>query len=295
MSNFTPYLEETIYVDFITSSPSTGAAADADSLPTCAVYEQTSDTALVTPTVVKRTSLTGNYRVPVVCTAANGFEVAKSYSVVVSATVGAVAAKAVAANFQVRDSIATELINGTVGVVGTVNALATDAITAASIDAGVITELRAVANGASDSGTTTTMVDAARTEADTDYWAGDIILFTSGTIYGQARVITGFVPATDTITFTPATTQAVGTHSYEILPGARAVLAGITHTLARVPNVTLADTVTTYTGNTPQTGDSFPKTNSLTFTVAGQVDSNVQSINDVTITGDGQVGTEFGV
>jgi hypothetical protein len=37
------------------------------------------------------------------------------------------------------------------------------------------------------------------------------------------------------------------------------------------------------------------KTDSLAFTVAGQVDANVQSINDVTITGNGQVGTEFGV
>lgn len=37
------------------------------------------------------------------------------------------------------------------------------------------------------------------------------------------------------------------------------------------------------------------KTDSLTFTVAGQVDANVQSINDVAITGNGQVGTEFGV
>lgn len=37
------------------------------------------------------------------------------------------------------------------------------------------------------------------------------------------------------------------------------------------------------------------KTDSLTFTVAGQVDANVQRINDVTITGDGQTGTEFGV
>lgn len=36
------------------------------------------------------------------------------------------------------------------------------------------------------------------------------------------------------------------------------------------------------------------KTDSLTFTVAGQVDSNVQSINDVTITGDG-VSPKFGV
>lgn len=37
------------------------------------------------------------------------------------------------------------------------------------------------------------------------------------------------------------------------------------------------------------------KTDSLTFTVAGVVDANVQRINDVTITGNGQVGTEFGV
>lgn len=37
------------------------------------------------------------------------------------------------------------------------------------------------------------------------------------------------------------------------------------------------------------------KTDSLTFTVAGNVDANIQKINDVTITGDGQSGTEFGV
>lgn len=37
------------------------------------------------------------------------------------------------------------------------------------------------------------------------------------------------------------------------------------------------------------------QTDKLTFTVANQLDSNVQSINDVTITGNGQVGTEFGV
>lgn len=37
------------------------------------------------------------------------------------------------------------------------------------------------------------------------------------------------------------------------------------------------------------------KTDSLTFTKTGEVDANVQSINDVTITGDGAPGTEFGV
>lgn len=37
------------------------------------------------------------------------------------------------------------------------------------------------------------------------------------------------------------------------------------------------------------------KTDSLTFTQAGHVDANVQRINDVTITGNGQTGTEFSV
>lgn len=36
------------------------------------------------------------------------------------------------------------------------------------------------------------------------------------------------------------------------------------------------------------------KTDSLTFTVAGQVDSNIQYVNDVAVTGNGQVGTEWG-
>jgi hypothetical protein len=37
------------------------------------------------------------------------------------------------------------------------------------------------------------------------------------------------------------------------------------------------------------------KTDQLTFTTANELDANVQRINNVTITGDGQVGTEFGV
>ncbi len=76
----------------------------------------------------------------------------------------------------------------------------------------------ALTTGTADSGSTTTMVDAALTEADTDYWAGSWIRFTSGNISGQTRLITGFTPASDTITFAPATTQAVATHNYEILP-----------------------------------------------------------------------------
>lgn len=98
-----PRLEETIYVDFITSA-STGAATDADSTPTIEVFEDATDTAILTPTATKRTSKTGDYRVPIACTAANGFEDLKSYNVIASATVGGIAAKAVVARFQVRST-----------------------------------------------------------------------------------------------------------------------------------------------------------------------------------------------
>lgn len=99
-----------------------------------------------------------------------------------------------------------------------VGAMAANVITAAATAADFATEVRAVASGTSDSGSTTTMVDAARTEADTDWWKGALIVFTSGTVAGQARVITAFDPATDTITFAPATTAAVSTQTYEIWP-----------------------------------------------------------------------------
>ena len=106
--------------------------------------------------------------------------------------------------------------------------IATDAIGAAQLATDAVTEItdatktaHGVVSGTADSGTTTTMVDAALTQADTDYWKGSTIVFTSGTISGQARLITGFTPASDTVTFAPATTQAVGTNTYIIVPAGR--------------------------------------------------------------------------
>jgi len=96
-----PILGETIVLDFVVSA-ATGAAADADATPTCAVFEDTTDTPILTPTVTKRTGLSGQYRVTVAATTGNGFEIDKTYNVVVSATVGTVATKGVVGTFQVR-------------------------------------------------------------------------------------------------------------------------------------------------------------------------------------------------
>lgn len=135
----------------------------------------------------------------------------------------------------VTNAVTVGTINA--GVI-TATAIATGAIDADAIAADAVTEIRSVVSGTADSGTTTTLVDAARTEADTDYWRGCTLLMTSGTIAGESRIITAFNPATDTITVDRAFTQAVGTQTYEILPCGPALLAATTHTSATVPTVT---------------------------------------------------------
>ena len=64
-------LGSTAHLDFVLTNPGTGAAATGSSI-TVRVFEDDNDTAIVTPTATERTSQTGNYRVPVVATTANG-------------------------------------------------------------------------------------------------------------------------------------------------------------------------------------------------------------------------------
>ena len=96
-------------------------------------------------------------------------------------------------------------------------AIATDAIDADAIAADAVAELRSLVTGTSDSGSSTTMVDAVRTEAD-DVWNGCWIMSTSGATINQIRLITNFVASSDTMTFAPAMTASIGTSTYEILP-----------------------------------------------------------------------------
>ncbi len=98
---------------------------------------------------------------------------------------------------------------------------ATDQINAAADQALVDADISklVVATGTCDSGTTTTCVDAAAfTTADADYYAkGFAMLFTSGTLNGQSACIYDFNVAADRVTFRPALTQAVSTHTYALL------------------------------------------------------------------------------
>ena len=142
-------LETSVTFDFITSSFSTGAAADADSTPSFEVFEADTDTALTlsTSSIAKRTGKTGNYRATFTVAAADGFEAGKSYNVVASATVGSVAGKGVVGRFIAR----SKDVDG----VG----LADDAITAGKFDESTAFPLKSA-----DTGST----QGARTGADSD-------------------------------------------------------------------------------------------------------------------------------
>lgn len=75
-----------------THTASTGAATDADAVPTYRVYEDETATPILTGSMAKLddAGTTGFYSERIQLTAANGFETGKSYTIYISATVGSI-------------------------------------------------------------------------------------------------------------------------------------------------------------------------------------------------------------
>lgn len=163
-------LEQTITLDFVTSDPETGEAVSASSV-TVRVFEETSDAPILTPTATERTGYTGNYRVQVACTTANGFEEGKSYSAVVEAVVNGVNAKAVLANFRIVRKIPRSDV---------------------------------VANG----GNTDTTFKTSLTESSNNYWKDALVTFVTGALAGQVKKVASYDGTTKFLTFTSAFTTA---------------------------------------------------------------------------------------
>lgn len=186
-----PTLEETITLDFVTTNA--GSAADADSTPTCKVFEDAVTTAILTPTVTKRGSETGNYYVQIPCTAANGFEAAKSYNVHALATVGGIATRDVIGTFQMRakntDDLSTR-IPAALGTNGNMKADLQDSL-------GV-----AVTNydGVAQAGASSSITLASSASSVTDFYKGQVVWLVGGTGSGQRRLITAYNGATKVAT-----------------------------------------------------------------------------------------------
>lgn len=85
-------LEESLDFSIVTHDPNTANIADASALPSYRVYEAQVGTALLTGTMAKLDddNTTGCYSASIDCTAANGFEVGKNYTIYITATVAGV-------------------------------------------------------------------------------------------------------------------------------------------------------------------------------------------------------------
>lgn len=104
-------LEDTVYLHCGTASPTTGAATNADSLPTATVEEDGVAMGYA-PTVAN--VATGLYRITIACTTANGFESGKRYSVYFVATVGGIAGRDGIGEFAVDSVDLTDLPAATI-------------------------------------------------------------------------------------------------------------------------------------------------------------------------------------
>jgi hypothetical protein len=98
-----------------THTPATGAATDADSVPAYRVYEDETGTPILTGSMAKLddAGTTGFYSEQITLSAANGFEVGKSYTIHVAATVGGVTGT-LSHTFQVEAAPATAAALSTV-------------------------------------------------------------------------------------------------------------------------------------------------------------------------------------
>lgn len=96
MLNYVP-IDAVVTFDVTIHDPDTGGIHAADSAPVYDVFEDTNDTPILSAqSTTVRSGKTGDYRGTFTCSAANGFEVDKSYNVVVSGTItGTVSAVAI--------------------------------------------------------------------------------------------------------------------------------------------------------------------------------------------------------
>ncbi len=163
--------------------------------------------------------------------------------------------------------------------------------TVADIQAGLF---KAVRSNTATAGAATTITLDASASAVNDFYINNIIAITGGTGAGQSRFITDYVGSTKVATVSTWATNPDNTSTFSIFPfdaivGATAPTAAAiadevqTRTIA---GVTLVTTLTTYTGNTPQTGDSFAR--------IGAAGASLTAADDAMITALGVISTTIG-
>lgn len=312
----------TFYVN--TTRFDTGVGTDADSVPTYRVYEDETSTAILTGSMalLDSTNTAGFYSEQITLSAANGFEQGKSYAIYIAATVNSVAGAA-HKTFQIRAEVnanVTQIAGSAVSTstaqlgVNVVNAggtawgsgaitaasIATGAVDADAIAADAVTEIQAgLATSAAVAAlpTAATIADAVWDEDATAHQTVGTFGLTVGDSGGSGFSIFEFVSSfvsLDAAQVTAAVWDIATTgHTTSGTFGEQAK-TDVDAILAQLVSGDVALTLSDILGYVDDIPAVKAKTDSLTYTVAGVVDSNIQRVNDVTVTGDGSGGTPWG-
>jgi len=268
-------LGETIDIKFTTCEPDTGAPATLSGTPVISAYVDNSTTQITAgiTLTVDFDGVTGLNNVRVVATSGNGYTTGTNVALIITTgTVDSVSAVGYKvgeftigrqASLALRPTTADRTLDVTAG-----GEAGIDVANISALPVGAIPALGIAENGTLQSATATTAVLRAATSFADDNPIGYQIWITGGTGVGQTRFITDWVSATDTATVATWTVTPDNTSTYIVFPtGAGTVNSDIAAIKA--------------------------KTDSLTFTVAGVVDANIQRINDVTVLGAGTSGNKW--
>lgn len=237
-----------------THTASTGAATDADAVPSYRVYEDETGTAILTGNMAKLddANTTGFYSEQITLSAANGLEKGKSYNIYVSATVDSVVGTD-SFGFQIEAEVDANAVSNIGANVITATSIASNAIAAAKIASGAITSAKFASGAITATAIAADAIGASELAADavTEIQSGLATAAALATVDGNVDSILA------------DTNELQG----DWANGGRLDL--------------LIDAVKA-------------KTDSLTFTVAGTVNANITYVNEVEVTGDGSEGTEWG-
>lgn len=247
-------LNEVVYFDIATFNITTGGLLAADSAPTFEVLEESTDTAILTPTCTLRTSHTSTYRCTFTASAANGFELGKWYIVNAYATVSGtaseqpmamhfrlMAAESTAGVVEADVSAINNVSTSTVTTVKPIQGLTTaDTITSyagntpqtgdafarlgapagasVSADIAYVKNLNQIRSQTAQAGSGTTITLDTGAVATNSFYNNDLLLILSGTGAGQARFITAYVGATKIATVATWAINPDNTSVYVIEP-----------------------------------------------------------------------------
>lgn len=257
-------VDDLVTFTVITTRVDTGNATDADSVPTYRVYEDETSTPILTGSMalLDSANTAGFYSEQITLSAANGFEKGKSYNIYIQATVNSIVG-ATTRNFQIEAEVDANTVSPT------------------TIDANV-TKL-----GGSAIDQTGGLINANVKQISTDATAADNAeSFFDGTGYAGTGNTIPTVTTVTNLTNAPTNGDFTSIMKASINTEADTALADYdapTHTeltaeLATADDATLAAIAALAAPDNAGIAAIKAKTDSLTFTVAGTVNSNITHV-----------------